>query len=130
MAIDEQTQVWEILYDRIRKLLQQFGTENFRRTADFWVHDDNWGTLQHKIYIRNLNLLRPPVVKLLQRLLSEFPDWEIMVAVSVPGDGEAWPDMGLTIRAHEIVDGLQRQYFPKEFQGLKYQGSRRGTDRD
>jgi hypothetical protein len=53
-----------------------------------------------------------------------------MVAVYVPGVGEDWPDMGLTIRAHEIVDGLQRSLFPKEFQNLRYEGSRPGTDRD
>jgi hypothetical protein len=75
-------------------------------------------------------MLRPPVVESLQRVLHEFPDWEIMVAVSVPGLGEAWPDMGITIRAHEIVDGLQRQYFPPEFRDIRYEGSRAGTDRD
>jgi hypothetical protein len=127
---DEQTETWEILYQRILELILQYGTEDFRETADCWVDDDNIGTEQQKIYIRNLALLQPHVITALQGLLTEYPNWEIMVAVSVPGTGEAWPDMGLTIRAHEIVDGLQRQYFPKEFQALKYQGSRRGTDRD
>ena len=83
-----------------------------------------------EIYVNNLTLLKPPVIKSLQRVLADFPGWEIMVAVSVRGAGEAWPEMGLTIRAHEIVDGLQRQYFPKEFQNIEYEGSRRGTDRD
>jgi hypothetical protein len=32
--------------------------------------------------------------------------------------------MGLVIRDDEIVDGLQRQYFPREFQTIKYEGSR------
>jgi hypothetical protein len=38
--------------------------------------------------------------------------------------------MGLTIRDHEIIDGLQRQYFPREFQSIRYRGSRPGTERD
>jgi hypothetical protein len=127
---DIQDEAWERLYSNVRQLLNSFGTENFRQTADCWVDDDNIGTLQQKIYVRNLALLKPAVVKSLQRLLIDFPDWEIMVAVSVPGPGERWPDMGLTIRAHEIVDGLQRQYFPSEFQSLSYEGSRRGTETD
>ena len=127
---DDQAREWELLYERVRQFLSQFGTESYRRTADFWVHDDNWGPRQQKIYVRNLMLLRPDIVRGLQNLLAELPGWEIMVAVSVPGPGDVWPEMGLTIRAQEVVDGLQRQYFPKEFQNLQYEGSRPGTDRD
>ena len=127
---NNQAETWEILYERIIELLQQFGSEDYRRTADCWVDDDNIGMTQQKIYVRNLALLRPDVIKSLQGLLAEFPNWEIMIAVSVPGAGDAWPDMGLTIRAQEIVDGLQRQYFPKEFRDIHYEGSRPGTDRD
>lgn len=127
---DKQDREWEILYRRIRRLLQQFGTESFREHADCWIDDDNIGTKQHKIYVRNLALLSPKVVKALQQLLAPFPHWEIMVAVSVPGPGESWPDMGLTIREHEIIDGLQRRYFPASFRHFEYAGSRPGTDRD
>ena len=109
----EQAQIWEQLYERLRALLLTLGSEDYRETADCWVDDDNLGTPQQKVYIRNLSLLRPAVVASLQRLLADFPEWEIMVGVSVPGQGRGWPSMGLTIRAHEIVDGLQRQYFPK-----------------
>jgi len=38
-----------------------------------------------------------------------------------------WPNMGISIRADEIIDGLQRQYFPTEFQDLAYEGARRGS---
>jgi hypothetical protein len=127
---DEQAIEWDLLYRKVRRLFLHFGTEDFRRTADCWIDDDNLGTKQQKIYIRSLALLRPEVIKTLQRLLTDFSDWEIVIAVSVPGLGETWPDMGLTIRTHEIIDGLQRQYFPREFQNFEYQNSRPGTDRD
>jgi hypothetical protein len=134
MAFDgddnEQVRTWEDLYDRVREILLRFGNEDGERTADCWIDEDNWGYRQHKIYVRNLKMLQPHVVKAIQRLLPEFPDWEIMVAVSVPGPGDAWPDMGITIRAHEIIDGLQRQYFPREFRDIAYEGSRPGTERD
>jgi hypothetical protein len=102
----------------------------FMPSPTFADSSDNIGTLQHKIYVNNLKLLRAQIIESLQRLLSDFPNWEIMVAISVPGIGDSWPDMGLTIRAHEIVDGLQRQYFPTEFRSLAYQGAKHGTDRD
>jgi hypothetical protein len=60
--------------------------------------------------------------------LQEFPSHAIIVAIAV--EGERWPDMGLTIRQHEIVDGLQRQYFPPEYSTVVFEGSRRGTERD
>jgi hypothetical protein len=134
MAIDTaanaQAEAWELLYRRVTDIMRRFGTEDSHKPGDYWVHDSYWGFPQVKIFINNLALLKPQIVDLLQQLLVEFAGWEIMVAVSVRGEAEAWPDMGLTIRAHEIVDGLQRQYFPEEYRGIKYEGSRRGTDRD
>jgi hypothetical protein len=61
----------------------------------------------------------------MQALLVDFPSWEIVVAVSVPGPGDAWPEMGLNIRAHEILDDLKREYFPAAYQDIRYPGSRR-----
>jgi hypothetical protein len=53
-----------------------------------------------------------------------------VVALYIRGGGENWPEMGLIIRGPEIIDGLQRQYFPAEYRNLAYEGSRPGTDRD
>jgi hypothetical protein len=76
-------------------------------------------------------MLEPKIVKTVQALLTEFSNWEIVVAVSLDEyEGEGWPEMGLIIRKHEVVDGLQRQYFPPEYQDIQYEGSRVGTDRD
>ena len=126
MEDKEQGKVWSILYDRITKLLQQFGTENPFGEGDYWVLDDNWGPLQHKICVFNLKMLKPNIVYALQSLLSDFPDWGIVIAVDIPGKEKRWPPMGLTLGAHEIIDELQRQYFPNEFQNIEYEGSTRG----
>jgi hypothetical protein len=122
----EQARVWDILYARLQGILRRFGKEDFIGRADYWIVDDNWGSKQHMLYINNLNLLAPAIVKLLQASLAEFPDWEIVTAVSLGDSSKSWPTMGLTIRAYEIVDDLKREYFPKEFQGIEYEGSRRG----
>jgi hypothetical protein len=41
-----------------------------------------------------------------------------------------WPNMGISVRADEIVDDLQRQYFPREFQDLAYENGRPGKVTD
>jgi hypothetical protein len=117
---EREMQRWEALYDQVSELMEKYGTEDTLVLGDYWIHDDYWGHPQLKIYVHDLNLLRPAIVHALQNILSNFPGWEIIVAVAMRGAGEAWPDMGLTIRAHEIVDELQRQYFPKECQGFSY----------
>ncbi|MGH6770084.1 MAG: hypothetical protein ACRECO_13800 [Xanthobacteraceae bacterium] len=39
-------------------------------------------------------MLKPVVAKSLQPLLREFPDWEIVVVVDIPGKEDQWPRMG------------------------------------
>ena len=65
-----------------------------------------------------------------QQLIKTYPGWEIVVAVAVRDHYDDWSDMGLYIRPHEMIDGLQRQYCPPEFQNLRYEGARRGTVND
>jgi hypothetical protein len=125
-----QAATWEELRRLMRRVLGRFGSEGVSRDEDFWIDDDNFGTPQQKVYFRNLRLLEPIVIKSLQALLQEKPAWEIVVAISVPGEGNAWPDMGLTIRAREILDGLKREYLPAEFRNSHYEGSRPPGERE
>jgi len=122
----EQDREWRLLYEQIKEVLQQGGEEwDFRQNkGDYLLVDDNMGWCQHKIELQNLNLLKPAVIKSLQRLLAAYPDWEIVIAVDIPGKENEWPSMGLVVRDHEIVDGLKREYFPIEFQNIQYEGSR------
>jgi hypothetical protein len=75
-------------------------------------------------------MLQLRIVKAMQAVVSEFPGWDIVVAMDVPSAENTWPLMGLIVRKDEIIDGLQRQYFPVAYQNIEYEGSRRGTDRD
>jgi hypothetical protein len=116
----EQERAWADMYERIVSVMGQFGTEDHLGKADYLIVDDNYGWRRNTVEIHRLQMLQPVIVRLLQRLLGDVPNWEIIVAVDIPGTENNWPRMGLTIRQHEIVDELQRQYFPKEFQALKY----------
>jgi hypothetical protein len=126
----EQERTWGILYAKILKILHEFGTENQFGKGDYLVAADNYGWPRHTIEIHKLHMLQPAIVNQLQALLREFAGWEIVVAVDVPGTENLWPRMGLTIRAHEIIDDLQRQYLPVETQHIQYEGSRVGTGSD
>lgn len=127
---ENQAHDWEALYEALLEEIGRHGTEGIEASADCFVVDENWGSLQQKIEVFNLKLLRPEIVRSLQLLLKSYPGWEIRIGVGMPNDASGWPLMGLTIRAHEIIDGLQRQYFPKEFQDIRYEGSRPGTEND
>jgi hypothetical protein len=123
----KQEREWESLFRRIAALLKRFGTQDAFGRGDFLLVDDNYGWKLQKIEVQRLHMLRPEIVKNLRRLLREFPDWEITIAVDVPGTESTWPNMGVIIRSHEVVDGLQREYLPDEFQMMEYDGSRRGS---
>jgi hypothetical protein len=129
----EQADVFELLYDRVGILLRHFGEPDFlpqRPHGDYTVHGDYSGHPEVVVFVSNLAMLRPNIVRELQQLIREFPGWQITVTVAVRGHDDDWPNMGLYIRSHEIIDGLQRQYFPKEFQNLEYEGARKGTKYD
>lgn len=66
-------------------------------------------------------------MKGLQSLLSDHADWEIAVAVDVPGTQKRWPGMGLVISKDGVVDELRREFLPKrigEFRISRSSGAR------
>jgi hypothetical protein len=127
----EQVEVFERLRQRLDDILEKYGVpDSLSRKGDYTIHGDYNGHPQVVAFIGKLEMLQPAVIIELQRLIKEFPGWEIEVTVAVRGHYDDWPNMGLYIRPHEIIDGLQRQYFSKEFQDIAYAGARRGTAYD
>ena len=130
---NEQLDVFEELYPHVKEVMKRFGQPDFlpgRAHGDYMVHGDYGGYPEVVVYVHNLSLLQAAVVDELRRLIRQFPGWQITVTV-VPWDRPRdWPNMGLYVRPNEIIDGLQREYFPPEFQNLEYQGARRGTADD
>lgn len=118
---EQQEREWLVLYDRISETLKRFGKENAFGEGDYWLVDDNLGLFEHRLEIQNLKLLQPQIIKLLQSLLANHPDWAISVAVDVPGKEKEWPGMGVVIYADEIIDELRREFLPEEFRTLFYE---------
>lgn len=127
---DEQEATWGRLYDRVTRVLEGFGVADPMGGGDYLVDDDNYGVRCNTVEVHSLAMLRPAVITALQAQLDDTVDWEIVVAVDIPGTEGRWPPMGLIIRRDEIIDGVQRIVFPTEFQDLAYEGSRPGTGYD
>lgn len=114
----EQSRQWDNLYVGLGQIMRRYGAEDWLGNADYWIVSDNYGSRRHTIYFQKLKMLSPDIVKQMQASLKGYPDWEIVLDVSSEQYGQTWPTMGLAVRAHEIIDALKREYFPKEFQGI------------
>jgi len=125
-----QDETWAQLHQAVIDTLAQYGTENAFGDGDYWINHDNYGWARIQLGIQNLNLYRPAIVDELRALLRGLPDWAITMAVDVVGKEKSWPLMGLTIRKHEIIDGLRRDILPDVFQTYHYADSRPGTGYD
>ena len=129
----KEAQTFERIRDLTHECLKRFGRPDYQPLqphGDYSLHGDYAGYPEVVLFVRNVQMLRPAVIAALQALIKEYPGWQITVTVAVRGHYEDWPNMGLYVRPHEIIDGLQRQYFPKEFQDIEYEGARRGTADD
>jgi hypothetical protein len=128
---DEQFNIFLLLRDRIENLLEQYGrADSLAGLGDFSAHYDFVQSDQVKVSVANLDLFQPFIVYQLQDIVKEFPGWEIVYTVTLDDHLKDWPDMGLYIRGDEIIDTLQRQYFPKKYQSIAYAGSRLGREPD
>jgi hypothetical protein len=107
----EQEREWTSLYFRIREVLRTFGDG-----TDYVIVDSNSGAYRHRIETEKLDLVRPPVIAALQKLLCTWQNWEITVVLGDSG--------GVVVRDDEIIDGLHRDALPLEFQAMTYEGSR------
>lgn len=133
LSDEEQAREWDELYRRMLKVMSPLGREDCCGRGDYWILDENWGPgcLQQKILIFNLKMIRPEIIRALRNQLDEYPHWEVVIAIAVEAEeGASWPEMGLYVRHHEIIDGLKREYFPPEYQGFQYEHARPGTADD
>lgn len=123
-------QTWNALYRAIVDFLKPYGKEDACGNGDYWVVEDDYGGRRQTIDVFNLKMFDVEIIRGLRRLLENLPGWDIALVLDTPGVGETIPFMGVTIRKHEIIDGLQRQYLPERFQNFEIPGSRPGTGYD
>jgi hypothetical protein len=123
---EEQSKVFDDVCARVRDVMGEFGKEDsFAGVGDYLVGGDYIGFPDVIVFIGKLDLLQPIVVDKLQKIIREYSGWQIIISVAVKGHYKDWPAMGVYVRPNEIIDALERQYFPKQFQSLQYEGARR-----
>jgi hypothetical protein len=89
---NDQADVFERLRNRVKDLMQRFGVpDSLSRDGDYAVHGDYNGHPQVVVFVGNLELLRPKIVDELQKVIREFPGWEIDVTVAIRGHYSDWP---------------------------------------
>ena len=116
------------LFKRLARTLRQFG----RNWNDYFLSKQRLWAYRHIVFTDSAPLLRSPAIGALQRLLVDFPDWEIIIAVvnqeseseDVRQYGWEWPDSQVIIRDDAIIDTLNRDRLPREFRDLVIEGSR------
>ena len=108
----------ESVYAALKTELPRFGTEDWLGEADYWILGDNYGFRSNKICIHRFSFLTTSMIATLREIVARHDNWEILVAIDIPGK-EEWPPMGVYIRAHEIVDQPQREYFPPEYRDVR-----------
>lgn len=104
-------------------MLARYGKIDPVGKGDYWLVDENLGLWCLQVELRNLNLLNSSVIKELQELLTDYPDWEIAIRVVVVGQEDTV--MGLVIANDEIIDELRRECLPPEFRSVTYAASKR-----
>lgn len=122
--------IWNALYRNVVAVLEKYGTESAVGRGDFWVIEDDHGLKRIGVDVFNFKLFSVSVIEELRGLLANIQDWEIVLIVDMPKSGEEWPFMGVMIRWHEIVDGLQREYLPEGDRPPEIPGSRPGLGYD
>jgi hypothetical protein len=111
----DQERDWHVLHDAITRALDRFGKKNAFGDGEYWLVDDNYGPRRHRLEFQNLDLFRIDILRQLQAVLADYPDWWITIRADGPGKERIWPGMGVIIYQDEIVDELRREFLPERF---------------
>jgi hypothetical protein len=82
-------QDWEALYRRLLEVLAEFGKNDPSGSeGDYWLIDDDWGGLHHKIEVVSADFWSDAVhQRIRQTLANSFPDWGVFVVFSEKAKG-------------------------------------------
>ena len=115
------------LHARMKLVLQQYGKDDIHGRCDYFLLDEKFELFRQEVEVHRLHMLRPAVIHSLQKLLLDYPDWEIDISIYTP-DGKINVGPGtLVIRADEILDTLDRQILPTAYRDFVYRGARLPT---
>jgi hypothetical protein len=121
---EQRIKAWRELHQRTKRALEPYGADD-EAGGDYFVIDLVPNDNVQMVEMHRLHMLRPHIIKSLQRVLVDFPDWEMEVFVISPEEKVILdPDSGLVLRANGIIDALDRSSLPEKYRDFVYEGSR------
>jgi hypothetical protein len=63
---------WDELYRRMKLALQKYGEDDIDG-GDYYLVDEMFASYVHQVECHKLHMLRPEIIKALQRLLADYP---------------------------------------------------------
>lgn len=124
------SRVFKRLHERVNAEMSKHGREDYSGPdggpGDYAVNDNFLRHGQIGVSLGKVRLFEPHVIRGLQAVLADFPGWDIVVSHSPTerDEGYDWPAMGVVVRANEVIDDLQRQYFPPQYRSIAYPDGR------
>jgi hypothetical protein len=105
----EQDKDWETtveLYEVLAPMFAACGVEY----KDYWLWDDKWVPLSHRIHINNIEYLTPGLVEEVQHLLSRgFSSCVVWIQIDVEVPGIDVPCEGIRVYADRVEEEWDRQ---------------------
>jgi hypothetical protein len=78
--------------------------------GDFWVVDDNFGSLQHKVCVARISFLTRPLAVEVQITLRKYSHgWAVMSSLDKPELRPTEDDLGILVRQSDV-----REYWSAE----------------
>src|SRR5262245_48185077 len=70
---------WAALYDALVETLGEFGKNDAFGEGDYWLVDDDWGGLLHKIVVSGPDFWSDQLQQRVRETLKGFPQWGLLV---------------------------------------------------
>ena len=117
MTNDErQGQEWKALYAELQALLGKHGKEDPYGNGDFWVVDDNYGSLQHKVCVFEVSFITRPLALEVQRVLRKHSlSWEVLFSFDKADARRDPNDLGVSVHKAKIEECWNVERMEKAF---------------
>jgi hypothetical protein len=108
----EEEKDWETteqLYEELVPFFAARGTDNAFGGGDYWLWDDKWVPLSHRIHINNIEFLTPTLIDEIQQILKRrYPNCTMFIQIDADAPGIDVPCEGIIVHADRIEEHWNR----------------------
>jgi len=105
---------WDTLYQRLDEYLCSLGTSDSQGNGDFFLFDEDYGTLHQSLTIYRIEFLTRALVEGIQAFLKDgYADWSVSVILDLLPPVEGVASDGIDIYANRIVENWDRARLAK-----------------